>query len=129
MMSSARVDFVAEYVPTGAEPDGTDRPAQPAYWVAINSQRWEDPRLLEQQTGLAVCDSDPLKLHYSWCLSSIGAAPRERFELELAQVGEAFAAGTLGLRAGASGNCLPKACRQTFPSRVPSGQTSPCSTH
>jgi hypothetical protein len=88
---------VAEYVPTGTEPDGTDLPAQAAYWVTINSQRWEDARLLEQQTGLAVCDSDPLKLHYSWCLSRIGAAPRERFEHELAQVRHAFTAGTLGL--------------------------------
>jgi hypothetical protein len=91
------VDFVAEYVPTGTEPDGTDLPAQAAYWVTINSQRWEDARLLEQQTGLAVCDSDPLKLHHSWCLSRIGAAPRERFEHELAQVRHAFTAGTLGL--------------------------------
>ena len=91
------VDFVAEYVPTGTEPDGTDLAAQAAYWVAINSQRWEDAQLLEQQTGLAVCDSDPLKLHYSWCLSRIGAAPPERFEQELAQIRRAFAAGALGL--------------------------------
>lgn len=55
------VDFVAEYVPTGTEPDGTDLAAQAAYWVAINSQRWDNARRLEQQTGLAVCDSDPLK--------------------------------------------------------------------
>ncbi len=39
----------------------------------------------------------PSKLHYSWCLSRIGAAPPERFEDELAQVRRAFAAGTLGL--------------------------------
>lgn len=91
------VDFVAEYVPTGTEPDGTDLAAQAAYWVAVNSQRWDNARRLEQRTGLAVCDSDPLKLHYSWCLSRIGAAPPERFERELAQVRRAFAAGTLGL--------------------------------
>ena len=91
------VDFVAEYVPTGTEPDGTDLAAQAVYWVAVNSQRWDNARRLEQHTGLAVCDSDPLKLHYSWCLSRIGTAPPERFERELAQVRRAFAAGTLGL--------------------------------
>jgi hypothetical protein len=49
--------------------------------VAINSQRWRAARLLEHQTGLAVCASDPLKLHYSWCLSRIGAGPRERLSM------------------------------------------------
>jgi hypothetical protein len=30
-------DFVAEYAPTGTEPDGTDLHGQAAYWVAVNS--------------------------------------------------------------------------------------------
>jgi len=45
----------------------------------------------------AVCDNDPLKLHYSWCLAVIGAAPWERFQLELQRCRAAFAAGSLGL--------------------------------
>ncbi|WP_202968435.1 hypothetical protein [Pseudonocardia sp. HH130629-09] len=44
-----------------------------------------------------LCDSDPLKLHYSWCLARIGAAPWSRFEHELHGVRTAFATGRLGM--------------------------------
>lgn len=90
-------EVVEEYAPTGAEPDGTDIPAQADYWVHVNSRRWAQAVTLEARTGLAICDSDPLKLHYSWCLSRIGAAPWSRFRHELAAVRHAFSAGTLGL--------------------------------
>ena len=89
--------FVSEYIPTGSEPDGTDPVAQAAYWVSVNSGRWDQALTLERETGLAGCDSDPLKLHYSWCLSRIGSAPWARFEHELAQVRQAFADEALGL--------------------------------
>lgn len=90
-------EVVEEYVPTGAEPDGTDMSAQAAYWTHVNSRRWSQAVALEARTGLAICDSDPLKLHYSWCLSRIGAAPWARFRHELAAVRQAFLAGALGL--------------------------------
>jgi len=51
---------------------------------------------LEAQVGTAICDSDPLKLHYSWCLAWVGAAPWVRFEQELAQARQAFIHGELG---------------------------------
>jgi len=89
--------FVPEYVPTGSEPDGSDLGVQAAFWVAVNSGRWSQARALEQQSGLAVCDSDPLKLHYSWCLSMIGAEPKSRFDHELTAVRRAFATDALGL--------------------------------
>ena len=41
-------------------------------------------------------DSDPLKLHYSWCLAAVGAAPLVRFERELTAVREMFAQRRLG---------------------------------
>lgn len=88
--------FVAEYAPTGSELDGSDLPAQAAYWVAANTQRWAQARALERLTGLACCDSDPLKLHYSWGLARIGAAPWTRFERELTEVRRAFTADALG---------------------------------
>lgn len=44
----------------------------------------------------AVCDGDPLKLHYSWCLSRLGIAPPARFDLDLAACRRAFTAGALG---------------------------------
>ncbi|APE35733.1 hypothetical protein BOX37_19275 [Nocardia mangyaensis] len=89
--------FVAEYAPTGVEPEGADLVGQAAYWVGVNSQRWAKALELSGTTGVAVCDSDPLKLHYSWCLAAVGAAPFSRFEHELAAVRSAFARRQLGL--------------------------------
>lgn len=90
-------EVVEEYAPTGVEPDGTDLPAQADYWTHVNSRRWGHAVALEARAGLAICDSDPLKLHYSWCLSRIGAAPWARFRHELAAARQAFSIGALGL--------------------------------
>lgn len=87
---------VAEYAPSGAEPDGSDEDRRAAYWVAVNSGRWQRALELEAEHGVVLCDSDPLKLHYSWCLARIGAAPWSRFEHELRDTREAIAAGRLG---------------------------------
>jgi hypothetical protein len=90
-------DFVPEYASTNAEPDGSDLVAQASFWASVNSHRWMQALDLERRGGLAVCDSDPLKLHYSWTLARIGAAPWTRFEHDLDATRRAFAAGTLGL--------------------------------
>jgi hypothetical protein len=87
---------VAEYTPTGREPDGADEDRQAAYWVQVNSGRWKQALELEKQHPIVLCDSDPLKLHYSWCLARIGAAPWSRFHHELRCVREALAASRLG---------------------------------
>lgn len=79
-------EFVPEYSPTGSEPDGDDRKAQAAYWVQVNAGRWKRALQLETSSAIAICDSDPLKLHYSWCLARIGADSWSRFEQEFAQV-------------------------------------------
>lgn len=89
--------FVAEHVPTGHAPEDTDLQAQAASWTAVNVGRWTAAVRLEAETGTAVCDSDPLKLHYSWSLARVGAVPAERFERELLEVRYAFERGELGL--------------------------------
>lgn len=88
--------FVAEYSPTGQEPDGSDPAGQATYWAHVNAQRWSQALALEAATGVAVCDSDPLKLHYSWCLAAVGAAPVTRFEHELTAVRRMFTQRRLG---------------------------------
>lgn len=87
---------VAEYVPTGREPDGVDEDQQGLYWVQINSGRWQQAVELEQNSRVVLCDSDPVKLHYSWCLARVGAAPWSRFLDELLYVRAAFASERLG---------------------------------
>lgn len=90
------VPYVKEYAPTGMEPDGSDILAQAAYWVEVNTGRWRAAERLEAQTGTAVCDSDPLKLHYSWCLARIGEISWHRFDQELQCARSAFERGDLG---------------------------------
>jgi hypothetical protein len=51
---------------------------------------------LEKQSRVVLCDSDPLKLHYSWCLARIRVAPWSRFQHELCYVREALATARLG---------------------------------
>ena len=88
--------FVAEYVPTGREPDGSDPETQGRYWTQVNERRWSEALELEGTLGHVLCDSDPLKLHYSWCLYRIGAAPRARFTHEYQQVRQAMRCRQLG---------------------------------
>lgn len=68
----------------GPVPHAPDRQAEPKraaeFWAEINARRWATALALEAQTGCAVCDTDPLKLHYTWCLMQIGAASEEEFE-------------------------------------------------
>ncbi|MGG7099517.1 hypothetical protein [Rhodococcus sp. 24CO] len=63
--------FVAEYTPTGQEPDGSDAMEQATYWARVNAHRWTQSLALERVAGDAICDSDPLKLHYSWSLAAV----------------------------------------------------------
>ena len=90
------MEFVPEYAPTGTEPDGSDAGEQARYWTGVNTVRWSQALDLENREGLAICDSDPLKLHYSWCLARIGAAQLSRFTSELACVREAMSQRRIG---------------------------------
>lgn len=89
-------EFVEEYKPTGLEPDGSDPSSQGKYWTEVNADRWAQAIALEERAGVAVCDSDPLKLHYSWCLARIGTASISRFLCELDAVREAMLARRIG---------------------------------
>jgi hypothetical protein len=47
-------------------------------WAARNAERWGAARRLEASAGVAVCDTDPLKLHYDFCLARLGEASMDR---------------------------------------------------
>src|SRR5829696_1740983 len=88
---------VEEARPEGPVPDRQTDPLGAArFWIEENARRWRLAREMEERTGLAVCDTDPLKLHYSFGLWRIGGLAGETwlFERELAR--EAVAAGRLG---------------------------------
>jgi hypothetical protein len=89
-------DTVPEYVPTSDDLPGSDPTEQAAFWCEVNSRRWSQALQRERLSGLAVCDDDPLKLHYSWSLARIGALSRRRWQAEVDAHRHAVGAGTLG---------------------------------
>jgi hypothetical protein len=79
---------------TGLEP--SDEGLLARHIVREGIRRWDAARELEQQDGLAFCDTDPVRLHYAWGMAALGFAPRARFDRELAVTREAFRTGRLG---------------------------------
>lgn len=89
---------VAESRPAGPVPDRDGDPQGAArFWIQENARRWQAAREMDERTGLAVCDTDPLKLHYSYGLWRIGALAREHWLFERDLTREAVAEGRLGL--------------------------------
>ena len=77
----------ADPVPLGVGP----------HWTEANVARWREAGRLEAEHGLAVCDTDPCKLHYVWCLWRIGEAAGDEWRSEARHARAAFAGGRLGL--------------------------------
>jgi len=69
--------LVTEAMPAAERPmDPSDRAL---FWAQIGAARWQQAVAAEQRAGIAVCDTDPLKLHYSWSLWRIGAGSESAF--------------------------------------------------
>lgn len=77
-----------------------DPPKEPAaaaaFWTEHHAARWARAVELERETGLAVIDTDPLKLHYAWSLWRVGAGSREDFEAQAGAYREAITDGRIG---------------------------------
>ncbi|MFI5935657.1 hypothetical protein [Actinoplanes sp. NPDC051494] len=86
--------FVAEARGSGPVPD--DEATLARHWVRTGMRRWTSALELEREDGVAFCDTDPVKLHYSWGMAALGLAPRARFDRELVVTREAFRTGRLG---------------------------------
>jgi len=87
-------------VPESFPPDRHLQPAEghgvAQYWTDWNAKRWRDALAIEARLGCAVCDTDPQKLHYQWCLMQIGEAPAKQWEMQLASTRRAFEMNKLG---------------------------------
>lgn len=66
------------------------------YWTNWNQKRWGDACAIEQASGLAVCDTDPLKLHYSWCLWQVGQSTAAEWQFSRQAARDAIAKQRLG---------------------------------
>jgi hypothetical protein len=67
------------------------------FWLARNAARWHEANRLESEMGLAVCDTDPFKLHYAWSLWRIGEIAENRWRLAASLAARAFEDASLGL--------------------------------
>src|SRR5580658_8942570 len=70
----------AEYVipeDSDLHPPAGDADKIAGFWVAANIVRWGSAVRMESENGLAVADTDPMKLHYDFCMARIGLRPME----------------------------------------------------
>ncbi|WP_252088683.1 hypothetical protein [Pseudomonas sp. MWU13-3659] len=74
----------------------TDPVGVAAFWAERNVDRWQAALAMESAATRAVCDSDPLKLHYIWSLWQIGEASERDWHLELAATRETIVQGRIG---------------------------------
>ena len=67
---------VPEYI--GPVPAG-DPIERAQFWAGVNEARWQHALELERAGGFALCDTDPVKLHYTWCLWQLGRRDDEEW--------------------------------------------------
>lgn len=78
-------------------PDRTaDPPGAAEFWAERNADRWQAALVMERSASLAICDTDPLKLYYTWCLRQIGEVTERDWLLELAATRQSVAAKRIG---------------------------------
>lgn len=64
-------------------PDG-DESMIARFWVEAHCRRWAEAEHIEAESGTAYCDTDPIKLHYTWCLWRLGRASKAEWTAAVA---------------------------------------------
>jgi hypothetical protein len=83
---------VAETGPRDDAPDATlNATAAARFWVEQGERRWQAACAIKRSQGVAVCDTDPIKLHYIWSLWQIGVAVERVWQAELVATRDAIA--------------------------------------
>jgi len=85
---------VPEYV--GPVPAG-DPIERAQFWAGVNEGRWQHALEIERGAGAAFCDTDPLKLHYAWCLWQLGRHDDEEWQEAVRANRHAISRRALGL--------------------------------
>lgn len=52
------------------------------FWVNHNISRWQNARHIERERGVALCDSEPFNLRFSWSAWKAGIIDRALFDIE-----------------------------------------------
>lgn len=90
----ASEQVVRENRPVNAPPD--DPVAAAGLWADLGAQRWAQAARIERAAGIAVCDTDPLKLHYAWSLWRIGECDESELRAQIAAYRQAVTDGRIG---------------------------------
>jgi hypothetical protein len=85
-------------LPTRGSIPAADAPLQDhaQFWAEHNAWRFQLAREIEAKHGLAICDTDPMKFHYSWCMERAGFHWPDKFSYAVSAVREAISAQRLG---------------------------------
>jgi len=89
-------NVIAETGPASPPSDGSDDDLA-RFWSDLNCRRWMRALEVESEFALALCDTDPLKLHYDYCLARLGRVTWDRFEAGISATTEAIKQNRLGL--------------------------------
>ena len=89
--------MIAEHGRLDGVPERASDPVAAAvFWAERNVDRWQAALAMEARAPWAVCDSDPLKLHYLWCLWQIDEASTNDWQTELDATRDTVAQGRIG---------------------------------
>ena len=66
------------------------------FWAEHNIARFQKALEIEQRHGFVVCDTDPMKIHYAWCMERAGFYWPDRFEVAQPLVRQAIAERRIG---------------------------------
>jgi hypothetical protein len=67
------------------------------FWADFNAERWSRAMTVEATRGSALCDTDPLKLHYDYCRARAGVVSWTQFEAGVRACAAAIAQRRLGI--------------------------------
>ena len=67
------------------------------FWTDAHCGRWREAEQMESQHGTAYCYTDPLKLHYPWCLWQLGYASAETWMAAVAATRVAIQTRMMGI--------------------------------
>ncbi len=89
--------WVPEFPEQGSPPSSSD-PASvhAAYWVEHNVRRFQKALDVEARHGFAICDTEPFKSHFDWCMARAGFKPFDVFNAAMPIAREAIAEQRLG---------------------------------
>ncbi|NBS23331.1 MAG: hypothetical protein EBS78_04990 [Altererythrobacter sp.] len=88
---------VPEFEAKGQVPGAADAPAVYAeYWLQHNIRRFRAAQAIEAKHGFAICDTEPFKSHFDWCMARAEFKTMDVFNEAMPLAREAIAACEIG---------------------------------